>query len=193
MSSENGFTIRYGDAKFFIPANYVVESVSKNNSELVIDVAKPYFEHRGQKIKIYRLSSLLPDFSGKSISIKNEENKILIIEYLGLKFGLIADDVLGFSSKVVKPVPVQLNGIREVEGLVIDENYDLFFQKTPVEFFKSIPVIKPDLILINAANASPSGFAFMRILYESKEFKNIPVRMYAGKHYAFDEYYEGIS
>lgn len=74
-----------------------------------------------------------------------------------------------------------------------DKPFELFFQKNPVLFFKSIPEIKPDLILINAANASPSGFAFMRILYESKEFKNIPVRMYAGKHYAFDRYYEGIS
>lgn len=74
-----------------------------------------------------------------------------------------------------------------------DEPYDLFFEKNPISFFKSISKIKPDLILINAANASPSGFAFMRILFESKELKNIPVRMYAGKHYAFDEYYEEIS
>lgn len=74
-----------------------------------------------------------------------------------------------------------------------NEPYDLFFEKDPIAFFKSISKVKPDLILIDAANASPSGFAFMRILYESKELKNIPVRMYAGKHYAFDEYYEGIS
>ncbi len=74
-----------------------------------------------------------------------------------------------------------------------DKPLDLFFEKDAVSFFKTIPEVKPDLILINAANASPSGFAFMRILYETKELQNIPVRMYAGKHYAFDEYYEGIT
>lgn len=74
-----------------------------------------------------------------------------------------------------------------------DKPYDLFFEKEPIAFFKSISKVNPDLILIDAANSSPSGFAFMRMLYESKELKNIPVRMYAGKRYAFDEYYEGIS
>lgn len=86
----------------------------------------------------------------------------------------------------------QTNTLQSIfEEELKDKPYDLFFQKEPVAFFKAISQIKPDLILINAANSSPSGFAFMRILYES--CKNIPVRMYAGKRYAFDEYYEGIS
>lgn len=88
----------------------------------------------------------------------------------------------------------QTNTFRSIfEQELKDKDFDLFFEKDPVAFFKVIPQVKPDMILINAANASPSGFAFMRILHETKELREIPVRMYAGKHYAFDEYYEGIA
>lgn len=88
----------------------------------------------------------------------------------------------------------QTNTFRSIfEEELKEKPFELFFEKEPISFFKSISQVKPDLILINAANASPSGFAFMRILYESKELKNIPVKMYAGKHYAFDEYYKGLS
>lgn len=125
LSSESGFTIRYGSAKFFIPSNYVQESVSKSSSELVTDCSKPYFEHRGQKIKIYRLSSVMSGFTAEPSYVKQDDIRILIIEYLELKFGLVVDDVIGFSSKVIKPVPNQLKEIQEVEGIVIDESYDV--------------------------------------------------------------------
>ncbi len=124
LSSETGFTISHGNNKYFIPSNYVVESVSKSNKELVTDTQKPYFEHRNEKIRIYRLSSILPYDSNESKN-SHDTNTILIIRYLELKFGLIVDAVEGFSNKNIKDVPEQLKGIHEVEGIVIDENYDI--------------------------------------------------------------------
>lgn len=125
LSSETGFTIMYGSSKYFIPSHYVLESVSKTSGELVTDSPRPYFEHRNQKIRIYRLSSILSQDMSVRSAAKQDVNTILIIEYLEMKFGLIVDDVVGFSSKSVRPVPCQLKGIQEVEGIVIDENYDI--------------------------------------------------------------------
>lgn len=184
LSSETGFIIKYGDSKYFIPANYVVESVSKTNKELITDTPKPYFEHRNQKIRTYRFSSILPNNSdsNESTNLNQDVNLILIIEYLEMKFGLIVDDVIGFSNKVVKPVPYQLKEIKEVEGIVIDENYDVIPVLNIPSFIKRFTWLRDyDLkrtevearrVVKNILVADSSLFArhIIRSIYENKGF-----------------------
>lgn len=182
LSSETGFTIKYGESKFFIPSHYVLESVSKNDSELITDTPKPYFEHRDQKIRIYRLSSILPLATTEASTTKQDANTILIIKYLELKLGLVVDEVTGFSSKAIKSVPDQLKNIKEVEGIVIDENYDIIPVLNVPSLIKRFSWLRDyDLkrtevaarkIVKNILVADPSVFArhIIRSIYENNGF-----------------------
>lgn len=182
LSSETGFTIKYGESKFFIPSHYVLESVSKNDSELITDTPKPYFEHRDQKIRIYRLSSILPLATTEAQTTKQDANTILVIKYLELKFGLVVDEVTGFSSKAIKSVPDQLKNIKEVEGIVIDENYDIIPVLNVPSLIKRFSWLRDyDLkrtevaarkIVKNILVADPSVFArhIIRSIYENNGF-----------------------
>ncbi|MGN0729011.1 response regulator [Treponema sp.] len=119
---EPGFFIFDSGASYFIPSQFVVDTVYRAQSEFKTDFDRTYITVDGQDIPVYALSSLLSaNHSSAGIS---GEPPIVIVEYLELRLGIIVERITGFVDVTVKPLPPSFKKSLALQGVVLNESND---------------------------------------------------------------------
>ena len=122
LSTMQGLFIYSNRDKFFISAQFIVDIIYRNRSEYVTLQNQNYIELEGQLIPVYSLSSLFKDQKG----VRNlDADSILIAEYMEQRVGIIVDQVLHYTSLVVKRLPEAFKNFSILQGIVFDEHYDI--------------------------------------------------------------------
>ena len=122
LSTMQGLFIYSNRDKFFISSQFIVDIIYRNRSEYVTLQNQNYIQLEGQLIPVYSLSSLFKDQKG----VRNmDADSILIAEYMEQRVGIIVDQVLHYTSLVVKRLPEAFKNFSILQGIVFDEHYDI--------------------------------------------------------------------
>jgi CheY-like chemotaxis protein/signal transduction histidine kinase/chemotaxis signal transduction protein len=121
VSLVSGFFVRAGGERFFIPAVYVREVVIFQRSDLVSLPGGPVYPLRQEMVPVVPLASV---FEGKE-ALRKDVEQMAIISLLGETWGLILDTIVRHATLGYKPLPDNLSSLREVQGLVYDEKFNL--------------------------------------------------------------------
>ncbi len=121
VSLVSGFFVRSGGERFFIPAVYVREVVIFQRSELVSLPGGPVYPLRQEMVPVVPLASV---FEGKE-ALRKDVEQMAIISLLGETWGLILDTIVRHATLGYKPLPDNLSSLKEVQGLVYDEKFNL--------------------------------------------------------------------
>lgn len=105
----DGFLAGVGESSYVIPLDQVVECV-----ELPIEDSCDYMELRGEVLPFIRLRHVF----NKNPPLSRRQN-VIIVEYLGLKAGLVVDRLMGELQTVIKPLGKLFSHVQGVGGSTI--------------------------------------------------------------------------
>ncbi len=123
LATVNGFFINSAGAKFLIPAAFVREIVIVHSGEELDLLNRKGYKLRDLIVPLYPLSSII---DGKETD-QAPKNKsfVVIVESMGEVVGIVVDAVIQYNSLIYKPVPKNLSGLKAIQGIVFDENYNI--------------------------------------------------------------------
>ncbi len=130
-SDLDGFFVFANSTKYFIAHDYIVDVTYENELEYIVEQGQRFLKMIEQDengddtdilIPVYSLSSIFPGM--RKIDSAGVDT-ILIAEYMGQKVGIIVDSVQRFATLMKKSLPPAFKNFSFLEGLVIDEKYDM--------------------------------------------------------------------
>ncbi|NOY71564.1 MAG: chemotaxis protein CheA [Gammaproteobacteria bacterium] len=95
----DGFLVNVENSSFVIPLEMVHECVELNGVNCKIDTDRNYVNLRGEILPFIRLRAL---FSTGGVAPKREN--VVIVNYAGVKAGLVVDNLMGEFQTVIKPL-----------------------------------------------------------------------------------------
>ena len=122
LSTLQGLFIYSNKEKYLIPSQHIVDIIYRKKSDYIILQNQSYMRFEGQLIPCYPLSSLFDD---KKQGLVQDEEPILIAEYMEQRIGIIVEQVEQYVSLVVKPMPEGIRNCSILQGIVFDEHYDI--------------------------------------------------------------------
>ena len=122
LSTLQGLFIYSNKEKYLIPSQHIVDIIYRKKSDYIVLQNQNYIKFEEQLIPCFPLSSLFED---KKAGLAQEEEPILIAEYMEQRIGIIVEQVEQYVSLVVKPMPKGLRGCSILQGIVFDEHYDI--------------------------------------------------------------------
>ena len=117
-----GLFVYSNKEKYLIPAQHIVDIIYRKKSDYIVLQNQNYMRFEGQLIPCFPLSSLFED---KKSGLAQDEEPILIAEYMEQRIGIIVEQVEQYVSLVVKPMPKGLRNCTILQGIVFDEHYDI--------------------------------------------------------------------
>ena len=117
-----GLFVYSNKEKYLIPAQHIVDIIYRKKSDYIVLQNQNYMRFEGQLIPCFPLSSLFED---KKAGLAQDEEPILIAEYMEQRIGIIVEQVEQYVSLVVKPMPKGLRNCTILQGIVFDEHYDI--------------------------------------------------------------------
>ena len=105
----DGFLTGVGDASYIVPLNKVVECVA-----LPLDDNHDYMELRGEVLPFIRLRQLF-----NKTGEPTEHENVIVVEHLGLKAGLVVDQLMGELQTVIKPLGKLFEHVQGIGGSTI--------------------------------------------------------------------------
>jgi two-component system, chemotaxis family, sensor kinase CheA len=123
LATVNGFFVAAAGEKFLIPAAYVREVVIVHPEEELDLLNRKGYKLRDMIIPLYPLSAILDKES--DAPIQSIKRFVVVVESLGEIVGMVVDAVIQYNSLIYKPVPHNLTGLRSIQGIVFDENYNI--------------------------------------------------------------------
>lgn len=123
LATVNGFFISVAGEKFLIPATFVREIVIVHREEELDLLNRKGYKLRNMIIPLYPLSAIL-DLEDAEVTNK-EKSFVVIVESLGEIVGIVVDSVIQYNSLIYKPVPKNMAGLKSIQGIVFDENYNI--------------------------------------------------------------------
>lgn len=109
----DGFLVGVGRASFVVPLDYVVECVELPN----LPEHRECMDLRGQVLPCVRVSSLF-DLGGSGGEASRRES-VVVVEYAGMRTGLIVDTLGGEFQTVIKPLGPLFEHVRGIGGATI--------------------------------------------------------------------------
>ncbi len=122
LSTLQGLFIYSNKDKYLIPAQHIVDIIYRKKSDYIVLQNQNYIRLDNQLIPCFPLSSLFED---RKAGIAQDEEPILIAEYMEQRIGIIVEQVEQYVSLVVKPMPEGLRDCSIFQGIVFDEHYDI--------------------------------------------------------------------
>lgn len=122
LSSLQGLFVFSNKEKYLIPAQYIVDIIHRKRSDYIVLQNQNYIKFEKQLIPCFPLSSLFKD---RKSGLIQEEEPILIAEYMEQRIGIIVEQIEQYVSLVVKQMPKGLSGCSILQGIVFDEHYDI--------------------------------------------------------------------
>lgn len=120
---QDGICLQVGSRRIIVLAHYVEEILVIDEGQIVHSNAQRYFSFHEHIIPVYNLAMLLdratPEKKGSS------GRRIMIVVYLGKRWGLEIDDLLYHKTILSKPLPPLLKKVDILQGLIQDDNQRL--------------------------------------------------------------------
>ncbi len=138
LSTLQGLFIYSNKEKYLIPSQHIMDIIYRKKSDYVVLQNQNYIRFENQLIPCYPLSSLFED---RKPGLAQDEEPILIAEYMEQRIGIIVEQVEQYVSLVVKPIPEGLKKCTILQGIVFDEHYDIvpiFHVPDIMQRFKSL-------------------------------------------------------
>jgi chemotaxis protein histidine kinase CheA len=123
LATVDGFFVGSAAEKFLIPANFVKEVIIVKAGDVMDLLNRRAFVLRNIVVPMYPLSVLL----GKDDDDPFDRQKfyIVVVEAFGEIMGIMVDSIIQYTTLIYKPVPANLAGIKAIQGIVFDENFDI--------------------------------------------------------------------
>lgn len=124
LATQDGLFVRVANNSYLILSHYVKEIYTAQRKDLLQMQNGQVLNLHNQLIPVYDFDSI----SGKPVNIiqnENQEFPIVVVEYLNKKIGIMADEILHYSTVVIKPLPPLLKNFEALQGIVFDENYHI--------------------------------------------------------------------
>lgn len=120
LSTLQGLFIYSNKEKYLIPSQHIADILYRKKSDYIILQNQNYIRFEDQLIPCFPLSSL---FENRKAGLAQDEEPILIAEYMEQRIGIIVEQVEQYVSLVVKSMPEGLQGCSILQGIVFDEHY----------------------------------------------------------------------
>jgi two-component system chemotaxis sensor kinase CheA len=123
LATVDGFFVGSSGEKFLVPANFVKEVIIVKAGDVMDLLNRRAFVLRNIVVPMYPLSVLL----GKDEDDPFDRQKfyIVVVEAFGEIMGIMVDSIIQYTTLIYKPVPANLAGIKAIQGIVFDENFDI--------------------------------------------------------------------
>ena len=122
LSTLQGLFVYSNKDKYLVPAQHIVDIIYRKKTDYIILQNQNYIRLEGQLIPCFPLSSLFED---RKSGLAQDEEPILIADYMEQRIGIIVEQVEQYVSLVVKPMPEGLRNCSILQGIVFDEHYDI--------------------------------------------------------------------
>lgn len=122
LSTLQGLFVYSNKEKYLIPAQHIVDIIYRKKSDYITLQNQNYIRFEDQLVPCFPLSTLFED---RKSGLAQEEEPILIAEYMEQRIGIIVEQVEQYVSLVVKPMPEGIRGCSILQGIVFDEHYDI--------------------------------------------------------------------
>ena len=122
LSTLQGLFVYSNKEKYLIPAQHIVDIIYRKKSDYITLQNQNYIRFEDQLVPCFPLSTLFED---RKSGLAQEEEPILIAEYMEQRTGIIVEQVEQYVSLVVKPMPEGIRGCSILQGIVFDEHYDI--------------------------------------------------------------------
>jgi two-component system chemotaxis sensor kinase CheA len=110
----DGFLVGVEKSSFVVPLDMVIECVELNDSHREASADRHYINLRGEVLPFIRLRELFA-VSGRPPRREN----VVVVQYAGLKAGLVVDQLMGEFQTVIKPLGKIFSHIRGIGGSTI--------------------------------------------------------------------------
>jgi two-component system chemotaxis sensor kinase CheA len=110
----DGFLVQVNESAFVIPLDMVVECIELSAEDRLQENTRSYINLRGEVLPYIRLRDVF-DIDGQS---EGREN-IVVVQYAGVKAGVVVDGLLGEFQTVIKPLGKIFSHIRGIGGSTI--------------------------------------------------------------------------
>jgi two-component system, chemotaxis family, sensor kinase CheA len=121
LATVEGFFVSCCDEKFLIPANFVKEILIIREDDQLDLLDRKAIRLRDKIIPIYYLANILD----KEPEYPPEKYFVMVVESLGEMIGIVIDAIIQYSSLVYKPLPMNLNSMKIIQGIVFDESFNI--------------------------------------------------------------------
>lgn len=122
LSTLQGLFVYSNKEKYLIPSQHIVDILHRKKSDYINLQNQNYIRFEDQLIPCFPLSSLFDD---RKNGLAQDEEPILIAEYMEQRIGIIVEQVEQYVSLVVKPMPEGIRNCSILQGIVFDEHYDI--------------------------------------------------------------------
>ena len=122
LSTLQGLFVFSNKEKYLVPAQHIVDIIYRKKSDYIILQNQNYIRFEDQLVPCFPLSSLFED---RKTGLAQDEEPILIAEYMEQRIGIIVEQVEQYVSLVVKPMPEGIRNCSILQGIVFDEHYDI--------------------------------------------------------------------
>lgn len=122
LSTLQGLFVYSNKEKYLIPAQHIVDIIYRKKTDYITLQNQNYIRFEDQLVPCFPLSTLFED---RKSGLAQEEEPILIAEYMEQRIGIIVEQVEQYVSLVVKPMPEGIRGCSILQGIVFDEHYDI--------------------------------------------------------------------
>ncbi len=122
LSTLQGLFVYSNKEKYLIPAQHIVDIIYRKKTDYIILQNQNYIRFEEQLVPCFPLSTLFED---RKSGLAQEEEPILIAEYMEQRIGIIVEQVEQYVSLVVKPMPEGIRNCSILQGIVFDEHYDI--------------------------------------------------------------------
>ena len=122
LSTLQGLFVFSNKDKYLIPAQHIVDIIYRKKSDYILLQNQNYIRFEDQLVPCFPLSTLFED---RKSGLAQEEEPILIAEYMEQRIGIIVEQVEQYVSLVVKQMPEGIRNCSILQGIVFDEHYDI--------------------------------------------------------------------
>ena len=122
LSTLQGLFVYSNKEKYLIPAQHIVDIIYRKKSDYITLQNQNYIRFEDQLVPCFPLSTLFED---RKTGLAQDEEPILIAEYMEQRIGIIVEQVEQYVSLVVKPMPEGIRNCSILQGIVFDEHYDI--------------------------------------------------------------------
>ena len=122
LSTLQGLFVYSNKEKYLIPAQHIVDIIYRKKSDYITLQNQNYIRFEDQLVTCFPLSTLFED---RKSGLAQDEEPILIAEYMEQRIGIIVEQVEQYVSLVVKPMPEGIRNCSILQGIVFDEHYDI--------------------------------------------------------------------
>lgn len=124
LATQDGLFIRAGNNKYLILSHYIKEIITADRSNFLQMQHGPVLTLHNELIPIYDFDSITGQIETANRITKNDV-PVVVLEYLHKKIGVITDEILHYSTVVIKPLPPLFKDSEALQGIVFDENYHI--------------------------------------------------------------------